>query len=206
MCPHTSPPGFRFYDARMSDLPSWHSERPSPRRRPPVWIVILIAGIVAVAATTWVIVTATSDRDSDAPLATSSYQYTGPAAPPPVQATPTAPTVATTTAPAPSRCTPAPDRLVEIINTSFTDSSYSLSNTAAVSRGTVTYIGGHIMQGDTRVSSANVWASEGPSVYAVSGSARQYSMLVDGRDLLDVNAGDEWGSELQDCVVRGGVA
>lgn len=102
-----------------------------------------------------------------------------------------------------AQCDPAPDQYVAVINGSFTDSGLSLGPAyVVVGDDDVQYIGAHIMRGDERESSADVWVAQGPAVYALSGSAREYSMLPDGRDVLGVSAGDEYGSAVQDCTIQ----
>ncbi|HEY9311637.1 hypothetical protein [Williamsia sp.] len=85
------------------------------------------------------------------------------------------------------------------------DSSLSLANLQALSApGGLVYIGADIMRGEERESSQDTWVVEDDVVYALSSSANEFTVLPDGRDLLDVNisAGDEYGSALQNCVAR----
>lgn len=63
------------------------------------------------------------------------------------------------------------------------------------------YVGGHVMDGTTRVSSADVWyyPTAGPTIYALSGGARDLSTWPDGRD-LGLSAGSTTGIAVIDCV------
>ncbi|WAL49560.1 hypothetical protein [Rhodococcus pyridinivorans] len=65
----------------------------------------------------------------------------------------------------------------------------------------VEYVAGNIHdEAGDRVSSADVWALNGGVIYALSGGARDESAAVDGRDVLGISAGDEFGSLAQNCV------
>lgn len=62
------------------------------------------------------------------------------------------------------------------------------------------YVGGNIMDGETKVSSSDVWiAEDGFVLYALSGTAREMTPLADGRD-LGLSAGDDFGLAVQDCT------
>ncbi len=65
-----------------------------------------------------------------------------------------------------------------------------------------TYLGGNIMEGETKNSSADVWiAEDGLVTYALSGSAREETQeLEDGRD-LGLSAGDDYGLAVQECTI-----
>lgn len=65
----------------------------------------------------------------------------------------------------------------------------------------VTYLSANIMEGDKRISPMVVWAKRDGALFAVSSSAQRHSTLVDGRKLLDVNAGDKYGADVQRCVL-----
>ncbi|WP_156161654.1 DUF732 domain-containing protein [Nocardia vulneris] len=110
---------------------------------------------------------------------------------------------APTTAPAPTargRCQPAPDGVVSTINGAFKNSAYRLADVSAIQVGELLWVGGNIMNGATKVSSADVWISKGPVTYAISGDARRQTTLPDGRDVLNVSAGDDDGIAVQGCV------
>ena len=127
---------------------------------------------------------------------------------PPRTTTPLPPAPATPTRTrAPIVCDVAPDALVATIAGSLNDSSLSLGPAFSVysRRDGLTYIGANIMRGDERESSADVWIEDDGAIYSMSSSAREYSLLPDGRDLLPVlvSAGDEYGSQVQTCAARG---
>ncbi len=98
-------------------------------------------------------------------------------------------------------CDPAPDQYVVAINAAFSNSAETLADVFAVSApGGLIYVGGNIMQGTTKVSSADVWVARGASMFALSGDARKRTQLPDGRKLLNANAGDGYGTVVQGCV------
>ncbi|PZT93644.1 MAG: hypothetical protein DI630_26760 [Gordonia sp. (in: high G+C Gram-positive bacteria)] len=143
-----------------------------------------------------------SDADSRAET-TADFTYpTGtttlaPAAPPAVRTT--------ITGPAQVPCETAPDAYVAVIEASLTDSSLSLANLQSLTApGGLLYIGADIMRGEERESSQDTWVVDDDVVMALSSSANEFTILPDGRDLLDVtvSAGDEYGSALQNCVAR----
>ncbi|MFC3964058.1 hypothetical protein [Nocardia jiangsuensis] len=103
--------------------------------------------------------------------------------------------------PTPPGCDPAPADAVASISAAFSDRSNMLADAYAITApGGVVYIGGNIMQGTTKVSSADVWAVRNGSVYSLSGDARRRTTLPDGRDALDASAGDDYGTKVQGCV------
>ncbi len=94
---------------------------------------------------------------------------------------------------------------VSMIEFSLIDSSLSLTNLQSLTApGGLVYVGADIMRGDERESSQDTWVIKDDVPYALSSSANEFTVLPDGRDLLDVNisAGDEYGSALQNCVAR----
>ncbi|GAB4586930.1 hypothetical protein [Nocardia sp. IFM 10818] len=97
-------------------------------------------------------------------------------------------------------CKAVPDQYLSVINASFNQSTYQLGNPWSIQDGDRWWIGGHIMDGDRRVSSADVWVADGPLLVSLSGGARRNSTLLDGRDLLSLSAGDEEGIAVQNCV------
>lgn len=119
---------------------------------------------------------------------------------PPVFTTPAPAYVAPTTAMPVSVCDPAPADAVAMISAAFIDPSNTLADAFAVTApGGVVYVGANIMQGTTKVSSADVWLIDGPAVLALSSDARSETTLADGRDYG--NAGDAYGTEVQNCVI-----
>ena len=109
----------------------------------------------------------------------------------------------TTTTPRAASCATASETYVAVINASFKEQGLSLSSPAYAveAPGGLTYIGANIMRGDIKESSADVWVARDVAVFSLSGSAREYSTLPDGRRLLDASAGDDYGTEVQDCVI-----
>lgn len=65
----------------------------------------------------------------------------------------------------------------------------------------VAYIGANIMAADGhRASSADIWADKGGLLFSLSGDARRRTSIPDGRHLLDISAGDEYGQEVSECI------
>lgn len=64
------------------------------------------------------------------------------------------------------------------------------------------WVGANIYDADgARISNADVWIFYGPVPYALSGSAREYSALLDGRHVGEgASAGDDEGTIVQDCT------
>ncbi|MGQ4619092.1 hypothetical protein [Nocardia sp. R7R-8] len=111
------------------------------------------------------------------------------------------PTTTLANAPIPTGCQPAPSGVVATISAAFSDPSNTLADTFAVSApGGLVYVGANIMQGTTKVSSADVWVTQRGSVYSLSGDARRRTTLPDGRKVLNASAGDDFGTQVQDCV------
>lgn len=111
------------------------------------------------------------------------------------------PTTAPATVPIPPGCQPAPADVVATISAAFSDPSNTLADTYVVTApGGLAYIGANIMQGTTKVSSADVWVTRGGSVYSLSGDARRRTTLPDGRKVLSASAGDDYGTKVQGCV------
>lgn len=101
----------------------------------------------------------------------------------------------------PANCVVASQDLVDQVNAQL--GGPTLSETFVIeSPEDYTYVGGNIMEGDKRLSSADVWiAQEGFVTFALSGSAREYTpRLGDGRD-LGLSAGDEYGQAVQECTI-----
>lgn len=173
-------------------------------------VVVLLLGIIGAVADS-------GDKDTKNTAAESSARSTTTSAP--SSAATTAAPIATTTASAPpapaptsvaaavvpgaarsARCQPVPDRYLAIVNAGFTNSTYALANSWAINGSDGVWIGGHIMDGDKRVSSADVWYAKGPAVWSLSGGARRNSQLPDGRHTLNLSAGDDDGIAVQGCV------
>ncbi len=96
-----------------------------------------------------------------------------------------------------SDCVPVPGDLVSIINGQLV-ADYRISAPRALHAPAGVYVGGDIVAGSgTRVSSSDVWLYRDAAMYALSGSAREFSSLPDGRSLG--SAGDEYGEVVQEC-------
>lgn len=64
-----------------------------------------------------------------------------------------------------------------------------------------TYTAGNVYKADgSRSVSGVVWVTPGFGVMGLSGNSRTVSTLPFGRGILDVSAGDEHGTKVQDCV------
>lgn len=113
-------------------------------------------------------------------------------------------TARATAASAPAvRCESAPDGSVAFLNAALSNKGYSLANAQQVTAANGDrYVGGDIMRGGVKASSADVWLLRADVPYALSSDARKLSGLADGRGLA--SAGDEWGSAVQECVVAAG--
>ena len=111
-------------------------------------------------------------------------------------------------APVASDCTPASPELVDQVNAQLADTGQTLSDTFVMtSPEGYQNVGGNIMEGDKKTSSADIWiAKDGFVVYALSGSARDETpQLADGRD-LGLSAGDEYGQAVQECTIQAELA
>ncbi|MFD3812154.1 hypothetical protein [Rhodococcus sp. NPDC058639] len=121
-------------------------------------------------------------------------------------------TAATTSAPASTsasaltttaldpRCTAAPSGTVTLVDTALVDDVH-LQDPWTVEGEGVTYVAGNIHDAaGERVSSADVWALSDGVLYSLSSDARERSVAVDGRSILGISAGDEYGSLVQNCV------
>lgn len=64
-----------------------------------------------------------------------------------------------------------------------------------------TYTSGDVYKDGKRSSSSVVWITPGFGVMGLSGNSRDVSDLPFGRGILDANAGDEYGSKVQNCVI-----
>lgn len=141
---------------------------------------------------------------------TDSAMITTPPTPPPTTTTRTQPPTSTATrVPIPqtstllsSRCKTPSESTVAAINASFLEDGYYLADVYMVyGAKDVAYIGANIMAADgSRASSADVWANKGGLLFSLSGDARRRTSLPDGRHVLDISAGDEYGQEVSDCI------
>lgn len=177
--------------------------RPQPPRKSNagVWIILAIVGLLIALCGGCGAMLGNNDRAEDSATTTGATTYAAAPAPPTTarRATSTAPAFAPGQPRSP-RCVTAPDQYVAAINGAFNNSAYVLGPAWAIQSGKYWWISANIMEGDRRVSSADVWVAEGPLVFALSGDARRNTMLVDGRDLLNLSAGDDDGLAVQACV------
>lgn len=97
-------------------------------------------------------------------------------------------------------CKSAPTAVVAMINAAFTDGEELVNSQSVDGPDSMTYIGGNIDKAGSRESSGDVWLLSDGVLYALSSDARRRTMLPDGRDLA--SAGDDYGSELINCVGR----
>lgn len=108
-----------------------------------------------------------------------------------------------TPAPAAAACKPASQALIDQVDAHLARTGQTLADAFVVdSPEGYQYVGGNIMEGETKNSSADVWiAQDGWVIYALSGSAREETpQLADARD-LGLSAGDEYGQAVQECTI-----
>lgn len=98
-----------------------------------------------------------------------------------------------------AECEPPLPALLQQVNESL---SYgvALRDVRMITTASGIYVGGNVVDSTgSVVSHGDVWWSENGQLYALSGGARQWSpMLPDGREWA--SAGDEYGSQLVECV------
>lgn len=177
---------------------------PPPKKSRKGWLIATGAVVVALAGyITFSAITGFEPGEEDEPAAATTTAITPRVLAPTTQAPPPAARSTQTVSQLP--CEVPPELYVSMIEAMLIDSSLSLANLQALSApGGLVYIGADIMRGEERESSQDTWVVEDDVVYALSSSANEFTVLPDGRDLLDVNisAGDEYGSALQNCVAR----
>lgn len=107
-----------------------------------------------------------------------------------------------TSTPLSPRCKTPSESTIAAINASFKEDGYYLADVYMVyGAQDVAYIGANIMAADGhRASSADIWADRGGLLFSLSGDARRRTSLPDGRHLLDISAGDEYGQEVAECI------
>ncbi|WP_155976831.1 hypothetical protein [Nocardia sp. 348MFTsu5.1] len=190
--------------------PSWDREPLSPEQKRRNNKIVMRAGVgllvfFVVVVLPIAIFGADEDSDAEGRVDVTVTDFTS--YPPPTAATTFTPPPATTPTltVANVACEAAPDAYVSAIEMSLIDSSLALENLQSLEapRGLV-YIGADVLRDGERESGQDIWVVKDDVIYALSGSANKLSILPDGRDLLDVNisAGDEYGSALQNCVAR----
>lgn len=198
--------------------PTQHAAAPAPaaaasggRKWTPIILGSVAVGVIALG----VIGNALDDKgeSSTATTTTSSTVRTTSA----VAAAPTTPRPTTTTsrllpAPAPEPASSAteagceePDpTIVAAIEASLTP-GLELIHVAAVNTMVdgieYTYTAGDVFENGERHTSSVVWVTPGFGVMGLSSNSRDVSSLPLGRGILDVSAGDEYGSQVQNCVL-----
>lgn len=182
------------------------------RKRTPIILGAIAVGVLALGA----IGNALDDKEeesSELATTTSSAVRTTPAAvAAPTTARPTTTTSRLLPAPAPEPASSAtaagceePDpTIVAAIEASLTP-GLELIHVAGVNTMVdgieYTYTAGDVFENGERHTSSVVWVSPGFGVMGLSSNSRDVSSLPFGRDLLDVSAGDEYGSQVQNCVL-----
>lgn len=159
-------------------------EEPSPPSQARSWAVLalLVGAIVIVGA-----ITISSDDEDDGTDAALSS-----GAP------------STTTATPPGGCTPAPSDAVDVVASGLIGDAAQLDDTFVTAESDRAYFTANIFDvSGQRVSSADTWIIDSGTVYALSGSANEYSSFPDGRDLPDrPSAGNPVPRALQGCAVE----
>ncbi|EEN87731.1 hypothetical protein RHOER0001_5300 [Rhodococcus erythropolis SK121] len=105
----------------------------------------------------------------------------------------------------PVGCYPAPDLFVDAITKRLNEPSQSITNAFALQNGeNLIYISAHIVEGGKRVSSADVWVVDRDfgSIYAVSDQAVSLTSMSDAPTDLGVDVADQWGQQVQECVIQ----
>lgn len=104
-----------------------------------------------------------------------------------------------------ANCSQPPSSVKELIDASFANDERLQDVFAVNGPDGIVYVGGNIMGDDgVKVSSADVWLvirqPGSYDVYSLSGDARRRTLWPDGRDIA--SAGDEYGTAVQDCVIK----
>lgn len=97
-------------------------------------------------------------------------------------------------------CKEAPERVVDIINSQFTNGEHLAHAQSVEGTNAETFVGGNIMSGETKVSSQNTWVLRNGAVFALTSNARRYTMLPDGRKL--VTDWSDFNAMVSECVGR----
>lgn len=156
----------------------------------------LILGVVAALGLVALLGAIGSDDDSSASSPTTTQVFI-----PKLSASAVAPLPAR---PASAACIPATSEIVDQVNANLAPTGQTISDVFVVtSPEGYQYVGGNIMEGETKNSSADVWvAQEDFVIYALSGSAREATpQLADGRN-LGLSAGDEYGEAVMTCTIQ----
>ncbi|AUS31669.1 DUF2510 domain-containing protein [Rhodococcus qingshengii] len=193
-------------------------EQAKDRKRQLIAIGIIIAAVASIAifksidfssddtetaaaetTTTQATPTTTSRLTTTATIAATTPRTTTSAAP----TSTTLPVAAQTSKPLPTTCKVPAQSVIDQIDASFIEADRHLEDVYMVyGRKDVAYIGANIMDSaGTRVSSADIWAQSDGMLFSLSSDARRRTALPDGRKLLDISAGDEFGSAVSDCIM-----
>lgn len=191
-------------------------EQKKDRKRQLVAIGIIIAAVASIAifksidfssddtetaaaetTTTQAARTTTTARTTTAGAATTPLTTSA------VPTSTTLPVAAQTSKPLPAVCKTPEQSIIDQIDASFIEADRHLEDVFMVyGRKDVAYIGANIMDSaGTRVSSADIWAQSDGMLFSLSSDARRRTALPDGRKLLDISAGDEFGSAVSDCIM-----
>lgn len=148
----------------------------------------------------WVVVPALlvgCSSDSDPELVTTTLSI-------PATSTSSTATSSSTTTTVPVQCDPASGAEVATVSAALTAGATRLGEAFSSTEGDLRWFAANVYEGDIRVSTADVWVFVGATPYALSGSAREYTLLPDGRDLPgSPSAGDEMAQALMECVTGG---
>lgn len=196
----TPPPGWYPDPAnagtrRYWDGQAWHDAVPArpgaptpskpPRKVSTKALIIAAAAFVALVVIGNVIESRKEARDAER-SAGSSPSVSAPAALVPAVAVPAV-------------CVQPPAGVQQSIDASFSGGERLEDVFAVAGPGGLVYVGGNIVAVDgSKVSSADVWLVSDGAVFSLSGDARRHTPWPDGRDIA--SAGDEYGTQVQDCV------
>ncbi|MBH0118249.1 DUF2510 domain-containing protein [Rhodococcus sp. CX] len=180
------------------------------RKRTPIILGAVTAGVIALGAIGNVI---DDKEESSSAATTTSTVHTTPAAAAPSETarpTTTTTTLAPVRAPEPASsateagCEEPDPAIVAAIESSLTP-GLELIHVAAVNTLIdgieYTYTAGDVFENGERHTSSVVWVTPGFGVMGLSSNSRDVSSLPFGRGILDVSAGDEYGSQVQNCVL-----
>lgn len=205
-------PGAAPQPTQQAAAPATGSTPSGGRKRTPIILGAVAVGVIALGA----IGNALDDKEEKSSAATttttSTVRTTPAAAAAPTTARPTTTTSRPLPAPAPEPASSAteagceePDpSIVAAIEGSLTP-GLELIHVAAVNTLVdgieYTYTAGDVFENGERHTSSVVWVTPGFGVMGLSSNSRDVSNLPFGRGVLDVSAGDEYGSRVQNCVL-----
>ena len=180
-------------------------EQKKDRKRQLVAIGIIIAAVTSIAIFKSIAETTTTQaaRTTTTARTTTAVAATTPLTTSAVPTSTTLPVAAQTSKPLPAACKTPAQSIIDQIDASFIEADRHIEDVFMVyGRKDVAYIGANIMDSaGTRVSSADIWAQSDGMLFSLSSDARRRTALPDGRKLLDISAGDEFGSAVSDCIM-----